>query len=121
MKDISQTLDNRVADKRDLEYNKVTKLLESKRESTREIKSHRATIKKLLDNIEVSYVDFEKKNHNDNRPKIDKKKVTFKPVKPQQAHNTLTRQKSNFYTVLEAKRLSKQPSPNMLTRTKSKK
>lgn len=66
MKYISDTVENYVCDKRDLEFNKVTQLIQNKKPATKTLvvkKNH----KRLLGNISVSYLDFENKHIDDGK------------------------------------------------------
>ena len=68
MKNICDTINNYVEDKRDLQFNKVTALIQTKKEPLK-TQGSKKTHKRLLENIEVSYIDFEKKNDKNNKSK----------------------------------------------------
>ena len=111
MKNICDTVDHYISDKRDLEFKKVTKMMESKsKREDNKVGGVKKNHKRLLGDIEVSYVDFENKNNNDERVKQQKKKVPFRHLKSSSLatyqgntgglangiNQGLTRQKSNL-------------------------
>lgn len=75
-------------------------------------------MKRLLQNIEISYVDFEKKS---NKTKGMDKKVTFKQNKPIAIHHNVIKKKPINYNPYDNNKLIKQCSISNLTRTTSKK